>query len=94
MAKLSPLYTTFPKSMPIDARNTLTNKRKVEIMELTYQELEEVLASGELTRGEYNGEINARHYYEGMNPAQLDFDATYVPHAVYEKERREGKRAR
>ena len=29
-----------------------------------------------------------------LNPAQLEFDCTYIPHAVYEKERREGKRAR
>lgn len=70
------------------------SKRATEIMELTRAELEETLASGELGRNEYDGEINRRAYYEQINPAQLDFDCTYIAHAVIEKERREGKRAR
>lgn len=91
MTKLSPLYTSFPKSMPGEIRNQLLEKRAKEIRELTRAELDEVLASGELTQGEYNGEVNTRQYYEGMNPAQLDFDATFTPHAVVEKKRRNGE---
>ena len=94
MAKLSPLYTSFPKGMPSEARQQLLSKRATEIMELTRAELEECLANGELGRNEYNSEINQRIYYEQLNPAQLDFDCTYIAHAVIEKERREGKRPR
>lgn len=94
MTKLSPRVVTFPKSMDSAARKAVTDKRANEIMELTQAELDECLASGELTQAEYNGESNTRRYYEGMNPAQLEFDCTYIAHAVYEKERREGKRPR
>ena len=94
MAKLSPRIETFPKGTDRAGRKLLTSKRDTEIMELTRAELEEALASGDLTQAEYNGEVNTRQYYEQMNPAQLDFDCTYIAHAVYEKERREGKRGR
>ena len=91
MAKLSPLYTSFPKGMPSEARQQLQSKRATEIRELPMAELNEVLASGELGRNEYDGEINQRIYYEQINPAQLDFDATYIEHAKVEKKRRAGE---
>lgn len=91
MAKLSPRIVSFPKGTDRAIKKQLTAKRDMEIMLLTGAELEEVLASGELGRNEYNGEINARQYYEGMNPAQLDFDATYVDHAKIELKRRKGE---
>lgn len=94
MAKLSPRIVSFPKGTPSEVKQLQLSKRATEIMELTRAELEEVLASGELGRNEYDGEINMRAYYEQINPAQLDFDCTYIAHAVIEKERREGKRAR
>ena len=94
MAKLSPRIETVPKGTDRATRKQMTSKRDTEIMELTRAELDECLASGELTQAEYNGEANTRQYYEGMNPAQLEFDCTYIAHAVYEKERREGKRPR
>lgn len=94
MKKLSPQIVSFPKGTPREVKAQMLSKRATEIMELTRAELEECLASGELQRNEYNSEINQRIYYEQLNPAQLDFDCTYEAHAVYEKERREGKRAR
>ena len=94
MAKLSPRITSFPKGTPQEVKQQMLSKRATEIMLLTKLELEDALASGELPRNEYNSEINQRIYYEQLNPAQLDFDATYIAHAVIEKERREGKRAR
>ena len=94
MAKLSPRITAFPRGTDRADKKQATSKRDQEIMELTQAELDECLASGELLQNEYNGEVNARKYYAQMNPAQLEFDATYIAHAVYEKERREGKRAR
>ena len=94
MAKLSPRIASFPMGTDRASKKLMASKRDTEIMELTRAELDECLASGELTQAEYNGESNTRRYYEGMNPAQLEFDCTYIAHAVYEKERREGKRAR
>ena len=94
MAKLSPRITSFPKGTPREVKQQMLSKRATEIRELTRAELDEALSSGELPRNEYNSEINQRIYYEQLNPAQLDFDATYIAHAVIEKERREGKRAR
>ena len=94
MAKLSPRIVSFPKGTPSEVKQLQLSKRATEIMELTRAELEETLASGELGRNEYDGEINKRAYYEQLNPAQLDFDCTYIAHAVIEKERREGKRPR
>ena len=91
MAKLSPLYTSFPKGTPSEVKNQLLDKRATEIREMPMAELEEVLASGELGRNEYDGEINMRAYYEQLNPAQLDFDCTYIAHAVVEKKRRAGE---
>ena len=94
MAKVRPRITSFPKGTPREVKQQMLSKRATEIRELTRAELEECLVSGELPRNEYNSEINQRIYYEQLNPQQLDFDATYIAHAVIEKERREGKRAR
>ena len=94
MAKLSTRIIAFPKGTPSDAKQQMLSKRATEIMELTQAELDECLASGELLQNEYNGEVNARKYYAQMNPAQLEFDATYIPHAAVEKRRRNGELAR
>jgi len=91
MAKLSPRITSFPKGTPVEVKQQMLSKRATEIMLLTKLELEEVLASGELPRNEYNSEIHQRIYYEQINPAQLDFDATYIEHAKVEKKRRAGE---
>ena len=70
------------------ARNEPHNKW---LREISREELEKALASGELLHNEYVGEVNRRAHWEAMNPKDLEFQATFDPWAEVELKRRKGE---